>query len=143
MAKPKADPLIAALIAKLPQPGTEWAEDKQEGWLRLMAMAFGQVYGGDVMTRLGGKPAEPPAATAPPPAPKPAPPSPKPTPTYPFLIDKQGFARKKNEQGPRVRPDEVTDILYDLRGMDGDITAIIWADDSMGLNGRDLTIVAA
>lgn len=88
----------------------------------------------------------PPASTAA--APKPAaaappPPAPKAKPVYPFIIDEQGYARKGKGDKRRITPDEVTDALYDLRGLEGDMATIRWADDSTGLNGRDLTIVAA
>lgn len=73
-------------------------------------------------------------------APKPAPVE-KSKPKYPFFIDTDGKA--KNKQGKRILPGDVTDILYDLRGIDGDIGTITWADDSQGLNGADLTISGA
>ena len=133
------DPLLAALIAKLPAADTEWSEEKQIGWLKLMAMAFATVYGGDALARLGATTAAPfqatPAAAPPPPA-KPKPPQ------YPFIIDKDGYARN-GRTNARISPDQATDMIADLRGMDGDMKTIVWADDSQGLNGRDLTIVAA
>ena len=73
---------------------------------------------------------------------KPAAAPPKPAaPRYPFLIDEMGFAR--NGKGKRIMPAEITDTLYDTRGLDGDLKTIIWADGSTGLNGKDLVIVAA
>ena len=68
--------------------------------------------------------------------------APKPEPSYPFVIDQSGFARRGTGNRNPVRPDEVTDTIYDMRGMDGDMKTIVWADGSTGLNGRELTIVA-
>ena len=125
-----ADPLIAALIAKLPTPGTEFPVDRQRAWLKMMATALGVTYGGDVASTMGScseisnnspAPVSRPAA-------KPAPPS------YPFFVDQQNYARRKN--GERIMPSDVGDILYDLRGEAGDPGAIIWADESVsGFNG--------
>lgn len=143
MARPKSsDPLLAALIAKLPPTNTEWPVDKQMAWLNNMAMAFGLVYGGNACERLKGDTAEQPKAAQPaPPAAPPAPAPPK-KPTYPFIIDTDGFARRGTGDKARVTPDQITDMIFDLRGLDGDMKTIVWADDSTGLNGRDLTIVA-
>ena len=85
---------------------------------------------------------EAPAITTMPASAKPNPPAKRPDPVYPFIIDKDNVAKNGKTRKP-VLPREVTDILYDLRGLDGDMKTIIWADDSTGLNGRDLTIVAA
>ena len=72
---------------------------------------------------------------------KPRPPAPakRPTPSYPFIIDEQGYARNGKTKD-RILPDQVSDILFDLRGIDGDAAAIVWADDSKGLNGANITI---
>ena len=105
-------------------------------WLNLTALAFGTIYGGDAAARLGFKgEALPPAA----PVVKPAAPTPQPAPKHPFMIDKQGYV--KNAKGKRLMPSDITDIIVDLRGIDGDMKTITWADDSQGLNGADLTIV--
>ena len=45
-AKPKIDPLLAALIEKLPAGGTAWPHDKRAAWLDNMARAFDTVYEG-------------------------------------------------------------------------------------------------
>lgn len=39
------DPLIAALIKKLPPSGTDWSADERVMWLHMMAMAFQMAYG--------------------------------------------------------------------------------------------------
>lgn len=134
MAKAKTDPLLAALIAKLPKAGEEWPVDNQIAWLRMMAMAFGSVYGGDAASRMvapglikePGLPVYPPFKLVPP--------------KYQFYIDEQGVARKAN--GKPITAKEVSGTLYDLRGIDGDVKTIQWADGSTGLNGADLTISA-
>jgi hypothetical protein len=129
MARPKRDPLIAAMIAKLPD-GEEWPVDRQLAWLHLMAMAFGTVYGGDAAGQFGDKP----------PAPQAFKPVVKAKPQFPFYIDEQGNAL--NSAGKPIKAADVKGELVDLRGMDGDVKAIKWADGSTGLNGADLTIVA-
>jgi len=64
----------------------------------------------------------------------------KPEPKFPFYIDEQGNAL--NGAGKPIKASEVKGDLVDLRGMDGDVKTIKWADGSTGLNGADLTIVA-
>lgn len=131
MARPKRDPLIAAMIAKLPETG-DWPVDRQLSWLNLMAMAFGTVYGGDAAARLTAPHVSPlPAAT---------PFHPKPKTAYQFYIDESGKVR--NQKGAQIKAIEVKGDLYDLRGQDGDVKTIQWADGSTGLNGADLTIIA-
>jgi hypothetical protein len=39
------DPLIAALIQKLPDTGTDWSADDRVMWLQMIAMAFQMAYG--------------------------------------------------------------------------------------------------
>jgi hypothetical protein len=66
----------------------------------------------------------------------------KPHPTaFKFIIDNQGVVRRGN--GEPVLPSDVTDIIHDYRDGEADLRSIIWADGSTGLNGQDLTIVAA
>jgi hypothetical protein len=150
MARPKsADPLIEALIKRLPPGDTEWPVEKQLAWLNLMAMAFGTVYGGDAAARL--TPASPPPLTvgygngvavvgsALPPLPPSS--RPKKLALHKFLVDDEGYARRNN--GDRILPKDVTDILYDHRGLNGDMATITWADDSTGIGGHDVTVVAA
>jgi len=143
-AKAKSDPLISALIAKLPSGDKDWPVDRQLAWLNLMAMAFGAVYGGDAAARLGirvdgsAHVASPAAAGSA----APAAPVVKPKPVYPFIIDHDNVAKNGKTKKP-VLANEVTDTLFDLRGMDGDMKTIVWADGSTGLNGADLSIVAA
>jgi len=130
MARPKRDSLIAAMIAKLPEDG-DWPVERQLSWLHLMAMAFGTVYGGDAASHLGK-------------ANLPSPQTLKPVvvkPQHPFYIDEKGFA--KRQDGTRIKASEVKGEIIDLRGQDGDMKTIQWADGTTGLNGADLTIIAA
>lgn len=39
-----ADPLLRAIIGKLPKPGSAWSKQQREDWLKLMSMAFDVVY---------------------------------------------------------------------------------------------------
>jgi hypothetical protein len=48
MGKPKPrDPVIGALIGKLPAPGTTWPRADRVAWLRQMAMAFDSAFGAE------------------------------------------------------------------------------------------------
>ena len=131
MPKQKSDPLIAALIAKLPQSGEEWPVDRQLSWLRLMAMAFGTVYGGDAAAQFGqaGSTFKPLALV----------PRPK-KPEHSFVIDEKGYARRGT--GERVMPKDIDGEVFDKRGDAGDMRTIIWADDSTGLPAKQLVISA-
>jgi hypothetical protein len=40
------DPVVRALVQKIPPPGAPWGVDEQVMWLRMMAMAFSMAYGG-------------------------------------------------------------------------------------------------
>lgn len=143
MPRSKQDPLIGALIAKLPKLGEEWPVDQQIGWLRLMAMAFGNVYGGEAaMILTNWKESRDPVAAAVTTALTAMPTRVSPLkPTHRFVIDEQGYA--KNAQGKRVMPKDCGAVpIFDMRGQDGDMRTIVWADDSKGLNGADLVITA-
>jgi hypothetical protein len=143
MARPKsADPLIEALIKRLPPADTEWPVEKQMAWINLMAMAFGTVYGGDAATRLYSTDSPRPAPAGPPASNVTALPSRKPKPIpHKFYIDVEGYARRNN--GDRVLPNDVSDTLFDHRGIDGDMKTITWADDSQGIGGFGGTVAAA
>ena len=96
MPKLKTDPLIAALIAKLPSSsGEEWPVDRQLSWLRLMAMAFGTVYGGDAAAQFGQGSTFKPLALVPR----------QKKPEHPFVIDEKGYARRGT--GERVMPKDI------------------------------------
>jgi len=131
MARLKRDPLIAAMIAKLPSEGEAFPVDEQKAWLELMAMAFRAAYGGSVSDLvIQSTPDNKTAVNAPQ----------MPVPSIPFYIDLDGTAKRKG--GIPIKPGEVKGDLVDLRGIDGDVSAIKWADGSSGLNGADLTIIA-
>ena len=139
MTRPKKNPLLHALISELPDAGSDWPVEKQLAWLNLMAMAFGMVYGGDAAQQMGAstekKTVEPAKFGA-------VKKTEKPKPTYAFMIDEGGYVMRGN--GERVSPKEVNGkTVHDMRGIDGDLGAIIWADGTMGLNGADINISAA
>lgn len=133
------DPLLSALVDKLPPAGTSWSAADRQAWLTMCANAFDVVYGAEI---LFGSRAPAPATTAPRKAAKMAPKSkrkaarPAPPkvhgPTGPeYFIDRQGFAKRRG--GERVMPREVVGHLVDLRGEKGDIGRITWSDDSVGI----------
>lgn len=141
MASSETDPVLAALIARLPPSGSVWPTKKRAAWMQMVWLSFDLVYEGD------GEAIDLPsflqAAAAPAPAvavtkdPEPKKPAPSP---FAFFIDLQGFARRGD--GTRLMPADVGGILYDQRG-EGDLGSIIWADDSAGVRGYQLDISPA
>lgn len=130
---PPLDPLLAALIGKLPPGGTVWPAADRKAWLTMMEQAFAVVYG--VVGRSTTAPAaDEPAAPRRGRRPKPPPP------TGPrFYIDHQGIARRADGAG--IMPHDVTDEIVDLRGQNGDLATIVWADGSTGIpSGVSLNI---
>ena len=140
MAKAKTssiDSLIAAVIGKLPESGTDFPVERQKAWLKMMALALATVYGGEAVSfeePAQARPTDPKPEAAPPPT------QPKPRELdYPFMVDRAGFAR--NRKGKRILPAEVTDVLYDMRGEGGEPSGIVWADGSAGVpGGCDISI---
>jgi hypothetical protein len=135
LARPKKNPLIQALIAELPDAGTEWPVEKQIGWINMMTMAFGIVYGGDAaqqMTAQDVKQAASPAKFGAVKKPKAA--------SYEFIIDEGGYVRNGKTSEQLSPTDVAGKTVYDMRGMDGDMSSLIWADGSKGLNGADINI---
>jgi len=130
------DPLLSALVDKLPPAGVSWPAADREAWLKMASNAFDVVYGAAAARTLGA-PSRPapkrPARKATKKASRRKPARPKPLgPTGPaFFIDRQGFARKRG--GERIMPAEVLDHIVDLRGESGDLGAITWSDDSAGI----------
>jgi hypothetical protein len=39
------DPLIEAILAKLPEPGKEWPQAERDAWLALLTMSLSVIYG--------------------------------------------------------------------------------------------------
>jgi hypothetical protein len=108
-------------------------------WLGMMAMAFGIVYGGDATQQMTTKSDARDVQSATSPTKFGAVKKSKPA-TYEFIIDEGGYVRngKTSEQ---LSPDDVAGkTVYDMRGMDGDMSSLIWADGSKGLNGADVNI---
>lgn len=140
MPRTKQDPLIAALIAKLPKTGEDWSVDQQLAWLRLMAMAFGNVYGGDAAAQFGRDMASNNRPLGFPSLKEPSSPTKTVPPVHRFYIDADGYAKKAS--GERILAKDVYGEIFDTRGEYGDMKTIIWADDSKGLNGADLVITA-
>lgn len=139
----RADPLINALIEKLPPIGTAWPADQRKAWLDLMSQAFTLAYGatsGGAMR--SSTQSEPTAKSG---KAKPRPPrakAPLTKPEHQFTIDRQGMAR--DHKGDRILPEDVNDTIYDERGQMGDLAAIEWADGTRGIpKGMQLDIAAA
>ena len=142
----ETDPLLAALIAKLPPAGSLWSTKRRVAWLNMVWMALDVAYENDA-----GETLELPAFLAPA-APAAAPQSEGPAMTQPgkpvptsgalrdFVIDREGYARRGN--GERVMPGHVNDIMFDLRG-EADLGSIIWADDSRGVRGLQIDVSPA
>ncbi len=131
----KLDPLIAALIDKIPAPGGDWPVEQQLSWLRLMAMAMDNVYGGGVAATLGDQRAGYQAAAQSPPAPVAPPPFPsqKVVERHRFVIDKSGMALD-TKRGEAINPEDIEgDFIVDERGIEGDVKTILWADGSTGI----------
>ena len=128
------DPLLSALVDKLPAAGSSWPAADRQAWLTMMNNAFDVVYGG----ASGGVTARATPARA-----RPAPKRPARSHARPaakpklikagpqFFIDRQSVARRAG--GERIMPSDVAGILVDKRGMNGDLATITWADDSMGI----------
>jgi len=124
--KPQIDPLLAALIARLPRPGTNWPTKDRVAWLEMTERALDVVYPRDMTDIPDAHPQHNGHAA----------PS---EPVYPQYIDREGFVRRAG--GVRINYPEVDGRLYDLRG-EGDLGSIKWADDSTGVLGKMLDIAA-
>jgi hypothetical protein len=128
--KPQLDPLLAALIARLPRSNRQWPTKDRAAWLGMMEMAFDVVYGGERGGSMTDIPViiHPKANGAEPvkPADEPA-----------FYIDREGYARMAG--GERIDAHQVDGLLFDMRG-EGDLGAIVWADGSKGVLGKVLDI---
>lgn len=130
------DPLLSALVDKLPPAGTSWAAVDRQAWLTMMNNAFDVVYGGasgGSMSRAQA-PARSPARKRPAKKARPSAAPKKPKLVQPgpqFFIDRQGIARRAG--GERIMPSDCAGILVDKRGESGDLARITWADDTTGI----------
>lgn len=136
------DPLLAALIGKLP-PGGPFPGEQRAAWLKMMGMAFDVVYGvaedmpnflGVVSGPVGGnmRPASAPLAPA-------AAPARAKHVGHDFYIDEGGCAL--NAAGVPVLIEDVPPdtIIFDYRpvvtGEFRDVASIAWADGTRGATG--------
>lgn len=142
----KDDPLLAALIDKLPPAGTKWSMDERRAWVSMLEMAFQVVYGAtedrgrelrpevvsaiEAEARLRMMPAAEVVATLPNDS------------GLKFVIDAAGHARRSD--GKPILPGDIPphEVLYDSRGEMGDLSAIIWANGARGVP-RDFPIEIA
>lgn len=136
------DPLLAAMIWKLPRAGTSFPAIARTKWLEMMAMAFDVAYGaesGDVPRST----ADTAAPAAPAAEPKREPPPPHMQRGCDFYVDRDGFARSDYQQdeharsvpspGRRVTALEAEGTeIYDYRGAARDRSTVVWADDTVG-----------
>lgn len=155
------DPLIGAVVDKLPPSNTDWPAAARAAWLQMMENALAVVYGGPdgggmtagVHNGSAWRPAPRTPRTSVPASPRRSRPAKKkskakppkaskaPPPPAEFYIDLQGHAR--NGAGETVLPEDINDVIYDRRGEHGDLGAIIWADGSRGIpKGMRLDISA-
>jgi hypothetical protein len=130
---PKIDPLLAALIDKLPPPKSEFSAAARTKWLAMAAMAFDVAYGAveDAVELPSFLAAEQPNGTAKAAPAKVAAPI---NGGFEFYVDKDGYARRE-PGGLRVEPTEVPsdEMIYDARtGPARNRETIIWADDTTG-----------
>lgn len=144
LAKPKRvrpapvrrDPVITALIAKIPPDGGTFTRALRVNWLRQIAMAFDGAFGVQapigidtaaetVITGREG-PMDIPNILAPKPAPIAAAAEPD---EIRYFIDKASFARKE-PGNVRIKPHEVPpgETLEDEREGDDELDTIKWAD---------------
>ncbi len=141
MTKAKHDPLLAALIAKLPAELAQWPRADRIAWLQMMAMGFNVVYGACGGIRIAPEEARGDdrsgVALHDAPAERPATAQAAPNPAQRFYVDRDGFAMGDG------RPIAMEDlpagaILWDERvGVEsGDAAAILWRD--IGTSRRSL-----
>jgi hypothetical protein len=138
MTKARHDPLLSALIARLPADAAQWPRAARIAWLRMMAMAFDVVYGLCDGIRVAPEEgcgddsgvSDQPEARAPfhAPAEHRAPTQPAPA-AQRFYVDRDGFAMG---DGRPIAMKELPAgaVLWDERvGIEcGDATAILWRD---------------
>jgi len=123
------DPLLAALVAKLPAPGSPWPRGQRVNWMRMVAMALNEAYGLEepiVITDIDApraplnirllpdRPQDTGSAAAVQGRPR-------------YVIDAQGFALC---DGAAIDPEDMPagETLYDERAAaeQGDLTTVYW-----------------
>jgi hypothetical protein len=148
----KRDPVITALIAKLPPEGARFDRPQRVNLLRMFAMAFDGAFGVQLPIAIDaaaelvitGGPIDMPSILAPS---KPQPISaPAEEDEIRYFVDQDGFARKE-PGGARIKPHEIPPgfSLEDEREGDGELDTIKWADGVWppGAYPNPLTIVKA
>lgn len=117
------DPLLEALIDKLPEPGKPWPQADRDVWFTLMRNSFDLVYGRD------GQAAPKPLVTDLPKLPLVGDDSPPSALPGEWHIDAAGVARAPDgEEAPLAGFPRNVAVL-DLRpGSDGRLDTVIWAD---------------
>lgn len=146
MRKPKIDPVLSALIAKLPASGAAWSVEQRTAWFEMMWLACASVYGGPAVdapmfTKRGAYTETHTLPEGPHSLEVSRPAGAKPVP--PFFIDEKGYARR-GVDAERINPQDVSgNVIVDLRGEAGDLGAIQWADGSTGVRGHQLEITTS
>jgi hypothetical protein len=149
----RRDPVVAALIAKLPADGGRFSRAQRVNWLRMFAMALDGAFGVELpigidaapdVTISGGiidmpsilKPAAPPAPIAASAEPD----------EIRYFVDAEGFARVEPGRA-RIRPGDIPAglVLEDERDGDDALDTIKWADGVWppGAYPNPITIVKA
>lgn len=140
------DPLLAALIGKIPRGGTHWTAEQRTAWLQMMWMAFDVVFGptgtdGAIDLPAFLRPREKAAAatlTVAPATPAAAPVARAKHAGHNFYIDLEGAAC--NAEGIPVLVSDIPadEIVFDYRPPAGDFrdhAGITWADGTQGTAG--------
>lgn len=139
------DPLMAAVVWKLPKTGTEFSAEQRVAWLKLMAMAFDVAYGAleqsapELLAHAIGAQRDPPvlvprelvsaAPTAAPP-PKHA--------GYDFYVTLDGTVCDAKGNPVLVGDVPADETIFDYRPVTGDfrdVAGLTWADGSQGTQG--------
>lgn len=137
--EPQTDPLLAALIAKLPAVGDEFTREQRAAWLKMMAMAFDVAYGPTesplelpTVEAMRGAVAPIPAAAAPAGAQRAA------HAGHDFYISMDGTVCNASGEPVLVSDIPPDEIVFDYRPVGGDfrdLDSITWADGSHGRAG--------
>jgi hypothetical protein len=116
------DPLLEALIGKLPEAGQPWPQADRDVWFTLMRSAFDLVYGRD------GQPAPKPTVTDLPRLPLVGDTVEEPV-VQTWHIDAGGFARAPTGEEAPLEGTPRGTVFLDLRPQsDGRVDTVTWAD---------------